>query len=398
MKFSLKLPEDQDQNHHHHSPLLKAKIPITMFNQPFLTSISTTTSSPSPDLSFSFSSSFPSGPSLKLSYSPTSTASNPFSISLKSGLGLFGSPNNSPLVFTAQFSPSPINPTFSLHFKPQFGNFSLKKTTFSHPDNNPVSGSYSNDAVTLDSGSYLNVESGDGFAPEGPSSVWQELKLEPCGGRDGFLNSGFVERNGVTSSSGTGLEPERQSAWKNGGKDDGVFSGIAVMARTVLPVTKSVVVNMRWGVNFPANLGTKFPYLALNKIGIERVEEVKEEEKKKKKKNDGTESDVADMEVLKGMCFWMSRDLELLEKENREMKQSLEQIKLGVSGRHYQRESDGGEEKVLQPTRESSGEFERWRSKKSVNEDNERRESKKPTTQASDLESELQKAIKAASA
>lgn len=246
----------------------------------------------------------------------------------------------------------------------------------------------------MDPGSHSNVESGDGFAPEGPSSVWQELKLEPCGGRDGFLNSGFMEKNRVCPNSGIGSEPERQFAWKNGGKDDGLLSGIAVMARTVLPVRKRVVVNMRWGVNFPANLGTKFPYLALNKIGIERVEEVKEE---KKKKSAETESNVADMEVLKGMCFWMSRDLELLEKENRVMKQSLEQIKLGVSGKHYHRESGTGE-KVLQPTRESSGEFERWRSKKSVNGDAEGRETKKPTTQVSDLESELQKAIKAASA
>ncbi|KAF3449479.1 hypothetical protein FNV43_RR10207 [Rhamnella rubrinervis] len=396
MKFSLKLPEDEQHHHNqnnHNNPLIKAKIPISMFNQPFLTSIASTTSSPSPHLSFSLSSNFPFGPSVKLSYSPTSTSSTPFSVSLKSGLGVFGSPNQSPLVFSAHFFPSPTNPTFSLHFKPQFGNFSLKKTTFSNPGNDRVSGSHSNSGVHLDSGSHSNRELGDGFVPEGSSSVWQELNLEPCGsGKDGFLNSDFMEKSGVHLNSAIESDPERPYGWKNGGKD-GVLSGIAVMARTVLPVTKRVVVNMRWGVNFPANLGTKFPYLALNKIGIERIE-VREE--KKKKKSD--ESDVADMELLKGMFFWMRKDLELLENENREMKQCLEQIKLGVSGKKFRGESDVGQKKVLQqPARESSVELERWRNKKNVKEENDVKEPKKSTNQASDLESELQRAIMAAS-
>ncbi|PON57094.1 hypothetical protein PanWU01x14_176840 [Parasponia andersonii] len=404
MKLSLKLPEDQwhhnrhDQTFYHpNPPLLKAKIPISIFNQPFLTSIyttptATTTTSPASHLSFSLSSDFDSGPSLRFSYSPTSTTSPPFSLSLKSGLGLFGSANHSPLVFKAHFSFSSTNPTFSLHFKPQFGNFSLKKTTFSNPNGDLVSGSGSDRGVRLDSGSRSDNGLGNGFVPEG-SSAWQELKLEPCSGKNGVADGDCkVGGFGVCSNGGG----ERALAWKDSEKD-GFLSGITVMARTVLPVTKRVAVNMKWGVNFPSNLGSKMPYLTLNKIGIERVEEEKEEKKKKKKTSD--ESSVSDLELLKGMCFWMRRDLELLEKENREMKQSLEQMKSGVSGKRFRSGSDNGGKIIQLPSGENSSEFERWKNKKTVKEENGRRDSKKSaTSETSDLESELQKAIKAASA
>lgn len=176
-----------------------------------------------------------------------------------------------------------------------------------------------------------------------------------------------------------------------------MLSGIAVMARTVFPVTKKVKMNMRWGVNFPTDLGSKMPYLKLNKIGIERVEEGKEEEEKEK-------SDVGagDLELLKGMCFWMRRDLEVLERENREMKGSLEQMKVGVSapggrsggGKHLRFNPAAAAAKM--PSGESSSEFERWRSGKNVKEESGKEEPKKPANQAADLKSELERAIKAA--
>ncbi|KAL5550945.1 hypothetical protein UlMin_001121 [Ulmus minor] len=379
MKLSLKLQDDQ----HQPNPLIKAKIPITIFNQPFLSSLSTTptttiSNSPSSHLSFSISSNFPSGPSLKFCYTPTSPSSNPFSLSLKSGLGLFGSPNQSPLVFTTHFTFSSTNPTFFLHLKPQFGNFSLKKSTSSNPNSNRISGSFSNGGINLDSGLRSDDHSGDGFVREG-SSVCQELKLEPCGDNSSFSSSDCKDNFRVYSNGGMGSA------------EDKFFSGIAVMARTVLPVTKSLAVNMRWGVNFPANLGSKFPYLTLNKIGVERIEEMKEEKK------EIAEGKMGDLELLKGMCFWMKRDLELLEKENGEMKNSLEQMKLrAVSGKRLHGESDGVGKTMQLPPTESSGDYERWKSRKNGREENGRREPQK-STNASDLESELQRAIKAAS-
>ena len=35
-----------------------------------------------------------------------------------------------------------------------------------------------------------------------------------------------------------------------------------------------------------------------------------------------------DLQLLKGMCFWIRRDLEIVEKENREMKHLLDEMKL----------------------------------------------------------------------
>jgi hypothetical protein len=60
-------------------------------------------------------------------------------------------------------------------------------------------------------------------------------------------------------------------AWKNSGKDR-FLSGVAVLARQVLPITKRVMVNLRWSVNFPSDLGKRKPYLTVSKIGIQRVQ------------------------------------------------------------------------------------------------------------------------------
>jgi hypothetical protein len=35
------------------------------------------------------------------------------------------------------------------------------------------------------------------------------------------------------------------------------------MARTILPVTKRVRVNLRWGINFPFDLGKRMSYLTV---------------------------------------------------------------------------------------------------------------------------------------
>jgi hypothetical protein len=137
MKLSLNLQDEpQIQN-----LILKAKLPISIFNQPFTSIFTTTAANSISDLTFALSTNFPSGPSLKLTYTPSTTtttttattAVSPLSLSLKSGLGLCGSPHNSPLVFSAHFSlsnssPCVIVPTFSLQFKPNFGHFSLHKT------------------------------------------------------------------------------------------------------------------------------------------------------------------------------------------------------------------------------------------------------------------------------
>lgn len=177
---------------------------------------------------------------------------------------------------------------------------------------------------------------------------------------------------------------------------DGILNGIAVMARTGLPLTKQLAVKFRWGVNFPADFGkaTKLPVLTVNKIGLERVDR-----EDLTKKNSITESNVGEVEVLKSMCCWMRRDLELMQKENKEMKQLLEKIRL--------RDSESAENKS---SAENSSKFEQWRSKKHGGQEDAPRESKKSFNRAcddthkelkkplrsSDVENELQRAIKAA--
>ncbi|XP_038903576.1 uncharacterized protein LOC120090129 [Benincasa hispida] len=407
MKFSLKLPDNQD----HQTPVVKGKLPITMFNQPFTSSFTSAVNSSS-DLSFSLSTNFPSGPCLKLTYSPMAASpsavstTSPFTLSLKSGLGLFGSPEDSPLVFSSQFSLSlskPFVPTFSLLFKPQFGHFCLKKSTVSGV-HDQFSVIQPNDGVRLDSGSGLNSKFGSGFAVD-ESMGWQELKLESSGG-----GHGSQEEFGVHSDGGI-----RRHLAETKSIRDSVFSGVAVMARTAIPVTKRVAVNFRWGMNFPTNPVTKMPFLTVNKISVERVEEEKEE-KKKTGENQG-----GDVELLKGMLFWMKKDVESLEKENREMKQLLEEMKLGnVTNRAapssslsygemepWRNNRSGWEESKSKNSR-NGGQENDWRKKKSSEEENDgknrRRGGEKnggkglsSTNRANEVESELERAIKAAS-
>ena len=89
----------------------------------------------------------------------------------------------------------------------------------------------------------------------------------------------------------------------------------------------------------------------------------------------------------------MGRDLEIVEKENREMKRLLDEMKLGRNNRLE--ESKGGGRKLS----ESNGEVQRWRSYKSERQEEEKKvqQPNKPQSVATnDVESELEKAIKAA--
>ncbi|KAL9436851.1 hypothetical protein AB3S75_022824 [Citrus x aurantiifolia] len=207
MKLSLKLPDDSQNTQN--PPILKVKIPITIFNQPFICSLTTAGSQ---HLSFSLGTNFPSGPSFKLNYTPlstTCTSTTPFSFSLKSGLGLFGSP----LIFSAHFSlsyrnPTNFTPTFLLHFKPEFGNFSLHKTTSS---SNP---SPANSGPHLQSGSPSNIKFANRSISD-ESFGWQDLKLEP---RSGNGNGSFFNVVVSIRSDGIGFVRDRTSLLKDDDK------------------------------------------------------------------------------------------------------------------------------------------------------------------------------------
>ncbi|KAF7847573.1 hypothetical protein BT93_L2825 [Corymbia citriodora subsp. variegata] len=424
MKFTLKLPDDDRRrpchqggdptsNHHHHHrhPILKAKVPLTILNHPFTSTIAAaatathSTTTPPSYFAFSLSTSFPSFPSLKLCYSPAgaSSAGSPFSLTLKSGIGLFGSPNDSPLVFSAHFplslsSPIPNSPVFSLHFRPQLGHFSLCKSTSSNPSFGrdldvdrfvePHQGkkevSLAGVSGCLDS----ELGIGGGFSMGG-SSNWEELKLEPCSGKELFRSSDSVDYGRDLINGGKDMPLSHRIDGKSGNLK--IFSGIGVRARTMLPIMKRARVHIRWGVNLPAaDSGTGMPFLTVSKIGFETIEEVKGANERKEGSNFG------DPELLKGMFLWMRKDLEEMQRENSEMKLSLEAMRLGMGTREGPGEKIGIGNRDSMNSGARRGGFEIWKSKKSGREET-GREPNQSLNQLSSLESELQRAIKSAS-
>ncbi|CAI8589061.1 unnamed protein product [Vicia faba] len=384
MKLSLKF---HNTNENQQTQIMTAKLPITIFNNPLLSTI-TATGNSSSDFSFSLSTNFPTGPTFKLSYTPTTTqtSSLPFSLSLKSGLGLSGSTHHSPLVFSANLSLSTpssstplLLPSFSLHFKPQFGHFSLHKTVLSDSNSNPNPNPNTNTKTVSDSNP-LSVlpQIGKGFVPfqDGCSSGWQNLNLEPYGHRDDDNNNNVVAGSVV---------PDGKNSEKYG-----LSPCVAVMARTILPVTQGLLLKFRWGVNFPGNKsGLKIPYLTVNKIGLERMDEMKRDELK-------SENREGDLQMVKDVCLWAKGDLEKVEKENKEMKRVLDEMKMRVSS---------GEGKLSNPKKHLSGEGFQTQTRGNNNNNIDRKKNEKKQSNmaqnvvvVSDLESELEKAIKAAAA
>lgn len=182
---------------------------------------------------------------------------------------------------------------------------------------------------------------------------------------------------------------------------DSILSGILMAADTELPVTKRVKVNLRWGVNIPSDYEKQLPYLRVNKIKVERIDEVAEEKEIQKQ---GSAGDSGEFEMLKGMYSWMSRELSDLQKENREMRRALEDIKSLQPVKNYNGYNGGGSggggggKRPVPVVVENSDGFEQWRMKKNGgnSESNGQRETKKNFSSV-DVESELQRAIKAAS-
>ncbi|KAK4416171.1 hypothetical protein Salat_2724500 [Sesamum alatum] len=118
MKASLTLREDPK------NPIVKAKIPLTIFGVPFSSGV---VAGDYEELCISFSTAFRSGPLLKFSYRPNDLC-RPFGVTLRTGIGQFGSPAESPISISAEFSfiGSNCRPSFLLQFKPRAGDFSVR--------------------------------------------------------------------------------------------------------------------------------------------------------------------------------------------------------------------------------------------------------------------------------
>ncbi|KAL3625509.1 hypothetical protein CASFOL_030963 [Castilleja foliolosa] len=233
MKASIKFRDEE-------KPLLRAKIPLNVLNLPFQAGV---IAGESKELSLNLGTFLDSGPSLKFSYRPNDPK-NPFGFIFKTGIGNFGSPRNSALTMSAEFNLiGNQNPSFFIHFKPNLGDFSLKK-------------SHSSDFV-------------------------KNLSEKFNGGEDGIVNNGYFK--------GASFFPA-ESKVAAGEVVNGLVKGVELGARTSIPLRDFAVVNCRWGLRVPPQEavadevdavvvgrrgdrmgGIKLPLLVMNKIGIEHV-------------------------------------------------------------------------------------------------------------------------------
>ncbi|KAJ7976012.1 Hsp90 co-chaperone Cdc37, N-terminally processed like [Quillaja saponaria] len=295
MKASLKFREEQ-------KPLFRAKVPISILGLPFQSGI---VAGASKELTLNLATFFKSGPSAKVSYRPNDS-SNPFSLIVKTGTGPYGSPNSSAMMMSAEFNllaRGNGSPVFMLHFKPRFGDFSLKKSQSSVFDKRVLKSS--NGVASDDDGSIEVVES--------------------------------PVINGYGSFSGNKLSILSESPAASAISD--LFSGMEVAATTTMPVRGRAVVNFRWGVRPPFELKSRdntktgiafqrIPFLVMNKIGIEHAEggDLKGNRKAVPELAFPGNSEVAEA------CFSVKRQLEVLQVENGLLRTAVDDLRREIGG------------------------------------------------------------------
>ncbi|KAG7570134.1 hypothetical protein ISN45_Aa04g027690 [Arabidopsis thaliana x Arabidopsis arenosa] len=289
MKASMKFREEQ-------KPILKAKIPLSILGLPLQSGI---VAGESKELSLNLSTSFESGPSLKIAYRPNDTW-NPFSLIVKTGTGSFGSPISSSMIMSAEFNfVGKGNPSFMLHFKPRFGDFSIKKSHSSSSAFKSMNGSVSEEDSSIE---VVDVPVVNGYA-------------------------GAFKRVTVLPSACAG-------------DIAGLISGVDCSARTCLPLRGRAVVNFRWGIRVPTEIKHDFnptavislrriPFLVMNKIGIVHVDGSNVEQTKsvnKPRQVSGSNSaDVAEA------CLAVRRQMEELRTENSQLKRSVEDLRQEIT-------------------------------------------------------------------
>lgn len=291
MKASLKFRDDQ-------KPLLRAKVPLSILGLPFQSGI---VAGETKELTLNLGTFFEAGPALKIAYRPNDTW-NPFSLVVKTGTGPYGSPISSSMLMSAEFNLlGRGNPSFMLHFKPQFGDFSIKKSQSSVFDR-------------------TTVTPRNGVVSEEDTSI--EVVENPA------MNGTFNVQK-ITSL--TPESPESPAA-----VIAKLFSGMEVAARTKLPVRSRAVVNFCWGVRVPAELKSmgnnptagiafqKIPFLVMNKIGIEHVDG---RDSKKASAGAGPDSIPPPNVDVAEACFTVKRQLEVLQADNGSLKKAVEDLR-----------------------------------------------------------------------
>lgn len=341
MKASLKFREEQ-------KPLFRAKVPLSILGLPFRSGI---VAGESRELSLNLSTFFESWPSIKIGYRPND-AWNPFSLIVKTGTGPFGSPVSSSMLMSAEFNLlGRGNPAFMLHFKPQFGDFSIKKSQSS----------------VLDQKAILK-------APNGGVLENDDTSIE-------VVESPMLKKITVLPS-------------RAAGEFAGVLAGVDMVATTALPVRSRAVVNFRWGVRVPAEITSestaginfkKMPYLVMNKIGVEHVDGADSKEKTSKKEA-GQELGITGKADVVEVCFNLKRQMEILQSENGLLKKAVEDLRREIlDGKSNPFNGDLNSGKYR--------EFERNGNNKASNNRNDRRNGEKKSME-SDVNEELKRALK----
>ncbi|KAG6466991.1 uncharacterized protein LOC122036831 [Zingiber officinale] len=283
MKASLKIRDDG-------KPLVRAKVPITILGLPFVSGLGSALDD-ARHLRLDLSTAFASGPSLRLAYRPNDPAS-PFALVLKTGLGALGSPDKgSPFSMAAEFGllacPGGAGPVFSVRFKPQIGDFAVKKTITS---------------ATAAAIPAKPTPNGDGF--EAPIA---ENHFEK-------KSNGFFSSDDVAS----GIH--------------GLLSGYEVTASTVLPIRAHTALKFKWGLTVPPELRaaigartaggislSKLPLLTMSKISIERGSA------------SGRASEEQDIESPERSSS-VRRELESMRAENVALRKAVEELRNEVGG------------------------------------------------------------------
>ncbi|XP_024975422.1 uncharacterized protein LOC112513404 [Cynara cardunculus var. scolymus] len=286
MKASMKFREEQ-------KPLFRAKVPLNILGFPFQSGV---VAGESKELSLNLSTFFESGPSVKVAYRPNDSI-NPFSLVFKTGIGHLGSPISSSLNMSAEFNliGGAQNPSFFVHFKPQFGDFTVKKTQ---------------------SSVFKKQMNSGGGVPDEDVPVIVDL-----------FENGKKFSNSPLESPAAGLLK-------------GVLSDVEMTATTTVPLRKQANLNFRWGFRLPATeetamvlmkknnkstAGISFqtlPVLIINKIGIEHV--ARDHCRTSSKAGPGS-SDVADA------FLGVKKQLEMIQAENGMLRKAMDNLKAEFS-------------------------------------------------------------------
>lgn len=145
MKVSLKLREER-------RPIVRAKLPLNVLGLPVFTGV---TSGDQEELALHLGTDVRAGPSFRVSYKPNN-AFSPFSVLVKTGLGLWGSPNGALMAISAEIDlNSNGSPSFAVRVNPKFGDFGMRKDSgrfqASYQNFPRISGS-GDKMITMDSG------------------------------------------------------------------------------------------------------------------------------------------------------------------------------------------------------------------------------------------------------